>query len=266
MMSRFRFVRFFAAIYCFVSLPSVMTAAAHAQTVDSPARAPRTTAPVRETVVLRHVRPTQFLILLATPFEMPEATPPNVIVYNRMAITTHRASPKTLLPDGLTECAPDDIAQTITLAGTKQAVHEMRQIIGFLDVRARRIELSVRLVEKNNSAFPPKVQYRRLADAATQTLNNVPAPIALLGDGLVFLANIVAHINGDGSMTIQSAGWPTRQMKQNAKLVLPILPANQEKAARQNRERSVEYYLEIFAVEVAPETAIARLTNTAAKR
>lgn len=95
---------------------------------------------------------------------------------------------KGLLPEGLTRVDPDDEKNEVTVHGSAEALGKFRELVRFLDVRAKMVRVEAVLRKGDTTVMRPVLLVS----------NNQPATVQV-GENVLAL---VVHVNGDNTLSV----------------------------------------------------------------
>ena len=162
-----------------------------AQTTPATPPAASRTEQQRESLVLRWIKPSDFV--------------------RRLAEVTDADGKQTILA-GFGRVAPDDARRRVVLQGTPRVMKNLHELVQLLDVEPKHAAFTLRvlrfpadkMVIYNPDDLPEQRVLRGgevVTTATAKTDNNVPVVVYAIGDGRLFHITVTPHINGDDTVT-----------------------------------------------------------------
>lgn len=153
-----------------------------------------TAAPAVETarIPLTHILPSRVTQMLADPKAAFLETG-----------AAEKTSPASLIPSGVESIAPNDPQKLLIVRGTAQGIAEVKGILRLIDIAARPVRMTVRLIRFRKDAMGA-VTKDSLSEIEAGSFNNEPVRVPIQVDGQSFSAMIQPRINGDNSVTVYS--------------------------------------------------------------
>ena len=152
--------------------------------------------------------------------------------------------PKSFIPSGITNIVPNNADKTITATGTQTSVNELKQLLGFLDVKPRQVVLRTRLQE---ISLAPDGGHTRtiLQTSLLNATNNQTVHTAISGanqDEITVL--LTPHINGDHSISLQAKfqrHWENEENENKPQMSETSTHVRLEKTSQWNLLRTMSF-------------------------
>lgn len=158
---------------------------------------------IEETFVLKHLKPSALVSLLAQGDGITPSAKPG-------AVTPLPRSTSLLLTDSIKTVVPDDVFNTVTIQGAPEAIASIRKIALLLDVPPQPVRLAVRIIRYRSAAAQqragsdpaPLADVDEVASGIVETPSNTSVEMTTYGDRHIFRARLIPHINNGASVSV----------------------------------------------------------------